>query len=116
MTLFDSQESTDLFEVLSKRNPDSKNGFAIDNLVWEHFSLNEGQLDSNRKNDKMIPTIDQLSGGIEGFSVLELGPYEGYYSVAMEERGIAENLSIEANTLAPPSLPVMVDAINLVLE
>lgn len=98
MALFDSQESMDLFETLSQKEPDSINGFAIADLAWEHFILSDGQLDANRKNDKMIPTIDQLSGGISDFSVLELGPYEGYYSVAMEEKGIAENISIEANS------------------
>jgi hypothetical protein len=97
MSLFDSKKSIDSLNEISKRDPDSINGFAIDDLAWEHFILSEDQLDANRESDKMISTIDELSGGLNDLSVLELGPYEGYHSVALEERGIKENLSIEAN-------------------
>jgi hypothetical protein len=96
-SLFDSEESLDSFGEVSKRYPDSINGFAIDDLVWEHFTLSDGQLEANKTSDKMIPTINELSGGINGMSVLELGPYEGYYSIALEAAGIKQNVSIEAN-------------------
>lgn len=96
-SLFVSEESLDSFGEISKRYPDSINGFAIDDLAWEHFALSEGQLLAGRESDRMITIINELSGGINGMSVLELGPYEGYYSIALEAAGIKQNISIEAN-------------------
>lgn len=97
MSLFSAENSLDVFDQISKSEPGSINGFAIKDLTWEHFILSDGHLDANREKDKLISTIEELSGGLNGMSILELGPYEGYYSVALEARGIKENLSIEAN-------------------
>jgi len=97
MSLFSAENSVDIFNQISKSEPGSINGFAISDLSWEHFILSGDHLVANRETDKMISTIEDLSGGLNGMSVLELGPYEGYYSIALEAKGIKENLSIEAN-------------------
>ncbi|HEY9906970.1 MAG TPA: hypothetical protein V6D18_05105 [Thermosynechococcaceae cyanobacterium] len=56
--------------------------------VWELF------------NDDRIHWFFKEIGGVEGKSVLELGPLEGGHTYMLEKAGAAEILSVEANTRA----------------
>lgn len=50
--------------------------------------------------DARIEWLDQISGGLKGLSVLELGPLEAGHSYLLQKMGAASILSIEANTRA----------------
>ncbi len=50
--------------------------------------------------DTRIPWALDLLGGVQGQSVLELGPLEGGHSYMMEKAGAASVIAIEANTRA----------------
>lgn len=89
--------ATDLDE-LSTGPAASENVFRLEDLVWEHFSLDRnGEVVAGRIADPLILRAIALMGGIEGGSVLELGPYEGYYSVLLDQLGPARVVSVEGN-------------------
>jgi len=82
-----------------KSSPNSFNAFGLEELAWEHFGINpeSGLLEAARAEDKFLQSCAERCGGLEGSSVLELGPYEGYHTVLLESLGASEVISVEAN-------------------
>lgn len=86
-------------DSLSHGTADSVNGFRLDDLNWEHFSIDSesGQVVCNRDEENHIIAGGSHLGGLEEKSVLELGAYEGYHALQMERMGVSEITAIEGN-------------------
>ena len=87
-------------DYICKSFPDPKNAFSLQ-LDWEHFKIlsdnGSTRLYEDRAQDKMLPFCEEHFGAFEDISVLELGPYEAYQSIALVNAGAKEVVSIEAN-------------------
>ena len=83
---------------LSHSFPYEDNPFSLEDLRWQHFEF-------NNETNKVIAERDRVhlvrkcaaSVGLKDASVLELGPYEGYDTKALEAEGVSEIISIEGN-------------------
>lgn len=84
---------------LSHNLPSVESAFALDDLVWEHFTFDplNHTLSANRETRSLLTMVNDLSGGLKGASVLELGPYEGYDTAYLEKLGVSDITAIEGN-------------------
>ena len=72
----------------------------FDDLEWKYFCVdpaNPNELSSTRLVDPLIPQCAKLFGGFEGCEILELGPMEGFHSVALSKEKPKQVISVEAN-------------------
>jgi hypothetical protein len=93
-----SSRATSLDE-LSRGMPHKENPFALEDLRWEHFDYDKetGAVSCNRERCPLLEQCEAIIGSLEGKSVLELGPYEGYHTKALASREVSEIVAIEGN-------------------
>ena len=92
---------TEVLDHYEQRPPQPTNGLAAFAGSWD--SRFPGALADVTGNygafeDPRIERGVAALGGIEGFSVLELGPWEGGHTWMLEQRGAAAVLAIESNS------------------
>jgi hypothetical protein len=62
----------------------------------------------------VVDFVDRtIPGGLAGRSVLEIGPYEGYYTSQLEQRGVASVLAVEVNVRSYLKCLVVKEALGL---
>jgi len=86
-------------DELSRDSADSSNIIHLEDLTWEHFMLDPdtNELVSNRTKSKLLDHAEKDLEGLTGKSILELGAYEGYYTLNMHNKGANEIVAIEGN-------------------
>jgi len=81
----------------------------------EDWNVTAGWVDHfDPQIDARVPWAEsQIPGGLAGKTVLELGPFEGYHTVAFEQRGAAHVTSVEASRTAYLKCLVVKDLFDL---
>ena len=87
-------------DSLSHGDADAGNMIYLSDLAWEHFELNsdDGSIVTNREHLPILEEAERFNGSLENKKILELGAYEGYYSLSLERKyNVAQVLAIEGN-------------------
>jgi len=89
--------ATDL-DTLSRGDASSTNMLYLEDLCWEHFAFDtDGNIVSDRLPNPILNSALERFGSFTNNSFLELGAYEGYYSLALSQLGASEIYAIEGN-------------------
>lgn len=113
---YESMQQSSILDLYVNKYPVSENAFNIFENEWSSVIPGVGLGVSELFNDNRVNFFIEECGGIQGKSVLELGPLEGGHTYMLSNAGAKKIVSIESNIVSFLKCLISKNAFNINAE